>query len=68
MIQCDMHDECGMAVTHIGSKGYVYCTAHALQRQTGSSSENVRKMQAWELRWLGEGKALPSYKPGPEPK
>lgn len=63
--QCDMRAECTETVTHIGAKGYAYCATHAPERR---GFESVRKMRAWERRWIGEGRALPSYAPGPEPK
>lgn len=66
MIQCDMRAECTGTVTHIGSKGYVYCEPHAVARR-GTGYERTRKLRAWELRWIVAGKALPSYRPGPEP-
>lgn len=67
MIQCEMRDECTGTVTHIGSKGYIYCEHHAGVRKS-SQYESARKLRPWELRWIGEGKTLPTYKPGPEPK
>jgi hypothetical protein len=33
MATCDMKKDCAEAVTHIGSKGYVYCEKHAAQRR-----------------------------------
>ena len=65
-VQCEMRDDCQSRVTHIGSKGYIYCEHHAGVRNS-SQYERARKMRPWELRWIAEGKTLPSYKPGPEP-
>lgn len=62
---CDMRAECVAPVTHIGSKGYTYCAAHAPARR---GWESARKMLPWELRWLSEGRQLPDYRPGPEPR
>lgn len=64
---CDMKKDCSNPVTHIGEKGYAYCTAHAVTRRQ-SGYERTRKMRAWELKLLREGKPLPSYKPIPKPK
>lgn len=62
LMQCDMSRDCHAAVTHIGEKGYVYCTAHAIDRRT-YAWERTRKMQAWELRLIRNGQSLPSYRP-----
>lgn len=64
-LQCEMSNACRAPVTHLGEKGYVYCTEHAADRRQW---ERCRKMRSWELRWLRDGKTLPSYRPGPEPK
>lgn len=66
-VHCDMSSECKDPVTHIGDKGYAYCAEHGPQRRS-SGYEHVRKMRAWERRWLSEGKSLPSYRVAPEPK
>lgn len=64
MKTCEMHEKCASPVTHLGEKGYIYCTKGAEERR---GWERCRKMRAWELKWIAAGKALPSYKPGPEP-
>lgn len=66
-MRCEMSNDCTADVTHIGNKGYVYCTGHAVSRRE-SGYESTRKMRAWELRWVRNDRPLPSYKPGPEPK
>lgn len=63
--QCDMREDCAETVTHIGENGYAYCAFHAPLRR---GWERTRKMRPWELRWMREGRALPGYKAGPEPK
>jgi hypothetical protein len=63
---CDMTHDCIEKVTHIGSKGYVYCKAHAVSRRN-SGYESTREMRAWELSLLESGKSLPSYKIGRKP-
>jgi hypothetical protein len=57
-----MTKDCTDAVTHIGSKGYVYCATHAFDRRL-SRRECTRRMRGWELKLLADGKQLPSYKP-----
>jgi hypothetical protein len=66
MLTCDMTAECTCAVTHIGNKGYVYCTQHAAERRA-SSREHCRKMRAWEINTLASGGQIsytPTRKPG----
>lgn len=65
MTTCDMEKDCTKPVTHIGEKGYVYCTEHAPDRK---GWERVRKMRAWEVKLVMAGTPLPSYKPLPKPK
>ena len=65
-LKCDMTEGCVQAVTHIGDKGYTYCTDHGVMRRA-SGWERVRKMRAWEVRLLEAGEPLPSYAPGPKP-
>lgn len=59
-VQCEMRANCPNEVTHIGSKGYVYCAACAPDRQ---GIERTRKMRPWELKLIQAGKPLPTYKP-----
>ena len=60
MTTCDMRKTCTRSVTHIGEKGYVYCSVHASDRQ---GVEHCRKMRAWEIKLVQSGIPLPSYKP-----
>lgn len=60
-----MTQECTAPVTHIGSKGYVYCAVHAVQRR---GIERTRKMRVWELKLIQAGRQIPSYTPLPKPK
>ena len=64
-LQCDMDSTCTQPVTHIGEKGYIYCTAHVKNRRY---VERCRKMRKWEIDLLKQGKPLPSYKPVRKPK
>lgn len=57
-IQCEMADNCETPVTHIGNKGYVYCTSHAIIRRPW---ERTRKMTAVELRTVKAGKPITKY-------
>jgi hypothetical protein len=66
-ISCEMVAGCTHPVTHIGSKGYVYCAEHGVQRRQ-SGYERCRKMQPWELELIRAGKSLPSYEPRPKPE
>lgn len=59
---CDMEQDCTSPVTHIGSKGYVYCAHHAIERRQ-SGYECTRKLRRWELTQLQAGEPLASYKP-----
>jgi hypothetical protein len=62
MASCDMRKDCAEAVTHVGSKGYVYCATHAIDRRL-SRHEYTRRMRGWELKLVAAGQPLPSYKP-----
>jgi hypothetical protein len=55
---CDMIEDCPNPVTHIGEKGYVYCTGHAPQRR---GWERVRKLRPHELNRLRRGEPLKKY-------
>lgn len=59
-MKCDMHAGCAAQVTHIGEKGYIYCTTHAGLRQ---GYERCRRLRPWECRRIESGKPLRSYKP-----
>jgi hypothetical protein len=60
---CEMGD-CSAEVTHIGSKGYVYCAAHGAERTRSMwTSETARKMRPWEVALLRAGQPLMSYTP-----
>lgn len=64
VVTCDMRRECTNPITHIGVKGYAYCTEHAGWRR---GVERCRRMRQWEIALLKQGKALPSYEPRPKP-
>ena len=63
-MKCAMDKDCAAEATHIGSKGFIYCAAHAVERRA-TSRERCRRMRAWELSLIESGKPLPSYKPEP---
>ena len=52
---CDMKADCTEPVTHIGEKGYIYCTLHAPDRW---QLERVRKMRPHELNRIKRGEPL----------
>ena len=58
ILQCEMRKGCTSEVTHIGSKGYIYCKAHARER---GGYESTRAMRVWELDLVKAGKQVPSY-------
>lgn len=64
-LQCDMERECTSPVAYLDEKGFSYCTEHGKDRKC---SHRCRKLRPWELRWMREGKQLPSYEPRPMPR
>lgn len=64
---CDMVKGCTQPITHIGSKGYIYCAEHAISRRQ-SGYERTRKLYAWELRLIARGEQVPSYSYSGRPK
>lgn len=65
-LRCEMDHDCDAPVTHVGSKGYIYCAGHAqIRRQSGY--ERCRKARGWEMGMLRAGRVLPSYKPQKKP-
>lgn len=66
-VTCDGWCKYANPVTHIGSKGYVYCGECAKERRK-DSRERCRKMSAWELKLVLSGEPLESYKPIPKKK
>ncbi|GGG86892.1 hypothetical protein [Edaphobacter dinghuensis] len=66
-LSCEMRDDCLNAVTHIGNKGYIYCSVHALERRQ-SGYERTRRLRVWELKLLRNGDAVPSYTPIKKPR
>ena len=49
--KCDMTEECTQPVTHVGTKGWLYCETHARIRNT-SGYELCRKLRPHELNKL----------------
>lgn len=59
-LTCDMVKGCTKPVTHIGNKGYVYCSEHArIRRQSGF--EHTRTMLKREIQLLQGDKPLAKY-------
>lgn len=65
MATCDMTENCTNPVTHIGSKGYVYCASCVPLRK---GYERTRKMRVWERKLIEAGEPLPSYAPIRKPR
>lgn len=59
-LHCDMEKDCTAPVTHIGSKGYVYCAAHAVERRD-SGYERCRKITPSEMKTLQAGQPIARY-------
>jgi hypothetical protein len=55
-LQCDMSKECREPVTHIGAKGWIYCTGHAQVRS--ETWERCRQMRPFEIRMIEGGKPI----------
>lgn len=60
-LKCDMERSCGSAVTHVDSKGYLYCTKHGERRKMGQA---CRKLQPAEIKKLEQGGTI-SYRRDP---
>ena len=65
-LTCEMTTTCEAEVTHIGSKGYVYCTEHAIYRRA-CRVERTRQLRKWEKIRLTDGLRLESYEPMRKP-
>lgn len=65
-IHCDMERGCGAPVTHVDSKGYVYCTKHGAQRKASGTS--CRRLTSTEVETLRSGGTIryrnPEQNPG----
>lgn len=57
-LHCDMLDGCKAKVTHIGEKGYIYCSAHAPDRR---GVERYRRLLVSERKALERGDTIPSF-------
>jgi hypothetical protein len=57
-LTCDMEKDCKAPVTYIDIKGYVYCAAHGVQRQ---SYQRCRKLRPAELKRLQAGGTVSKY-------
>lgn len=60
--KCAWDVTCVKPVTHIGNKGFIYCTRHAEIRRT-LGSERTRALKVWELEHIRNDRPLVSYKP-----
>lgn len=59
-LRCDMTADCTEPITHLDSKGYLYCTKHAAQRKS-SSGPSVRKLKPGEISKLSRGESIRGY-------
>ncbi len=57
-LRCNMAQTCTSPITHIGEKGWVYCSNCAADRQYW---ERCRRLRQWEIRRLERGECI-SYK------
>lgn len=64
-LKCVMTADCAQPVTHIGSKGFLYCAGHAATRKA-SGYERCRKMTASERALIEQGKPIASYEARPK--
>lgn len=65
VLRCDY--DCDVAVTHIDTKGFVYCAGHGAARKAGGYQ--CRKLTASEVKALTRGETIAYAKPkGPSPK
>lgn len=65
VLRCDY--DCDVPVTHIDSKGFVYCAGHGAARKAGGYQ--CRKLTASEVKALTRGETIAYAKPkGPSPK
>lgn len=51
-LRCDYDHDCKAPVTHVDSKGWLYCTAHGERRK---AYQACRKLKPAELKRLEEG-------------
>ena len=56
--QCEMEKDCAETVTHLDNSGYIYCTAHGIQRRR---YQPCRKLRAHELRRIERGDTVKTY-------
>ena len=57
-LRCEMKANCTEPVTHIDSDGFVYCTAHGVQRRAW---QPCRKLRPHEVNRLKAGGILARY-------
>lgn len=55
---CDMTENCTDPVTHIDQNGFVYCTAHGIERRDWKP---CRKLRSHELRRIERGEQVTRY-------
>lgn len=58
LICAKMHGPCAGPVTHIDSKGFIYCAPHGAQRK---AYQRCRKLTSTELKILRNGQPIAAY-------
>lgn len=61
-IHCEKVKGCTGKVTHIASKGYLYCANHRPATRVSRTLKG-RTLKGWEIALLEAGEPVPSYKP-----
>ena len=57
--KCDMTKDCAQDVTHIDSRGFVYCECHGKRRKAGG--DKCRKLRPSEIKRLELGQKIGRY-------
>jgi hypothetical protein len=57
--KCDMTKDCAQDVTHIDSRGFVYCECHGKLRKQGGAK--CRKLRPSEIKMLELGQKVERY-------
>jgi hypothetical protein len=58
-LRCDMKKECGLPVTMLDNKGFIYCVTHGLQRRSWGIP--CRKLTSSEIKGLKRGEPVKKY-------
>lgn len=58
LLTCAMVQGCDAPITHLDTRGYVYCTRHGQQRQR---DQRCRKLRQYEIARLARGEQVERY-------